>query len=243
MEEMQLRIDEIDGVDVLDDLDIDYRERDLEDLAVDITALHMRASSAFRSGLDHAIGCGFLLIEAKRRLGYGKFLPWVAANTTVSARCAQNYTRLARNTHRFAHLDVHGVHEALSLLAEPLEPDEFPSVDTNPDNVITDYCCPWCSFAWSGDPKPNVGDSPAKRRAGCPAAMPTVRYRFGLTHAADSSSDAPDSDEARRAARLAAFGALHEQAARGAEEYWRTRGLGNRSAGKHAILPNLESEK
>ena len=43
-------------------------------------------------------------------------------------------------------------------------PDDFPGLG---DDLPTDYCCPACGYAWSGNPKPATGETavPADARA------------------------------------------------------------------------------
>jgi hypothetical protein len=58
---------------------------------------HEAASNALRSGLDHAIKAGELLIEAKRQYGkHGQWAQWLADNVDLAERTAQAYMRLAR---------------------------------------------------------------------------------------------------------------------------------------------------
>jgi hypothetical protein len=66
-------------------------------LADDINREHQAAETAARSAIAHALQAGLLLIEAKRRLPHGEFLPWLKENCVVSERQAQNYMRAARN--------------------------------------------------------------------------------------------------------------------------------------------------
>jgi hypothetical protein len=67
----------------------------LPDLAELINAAHDQAHQAARTAIEYAIECGRLLLEAKANVGHGGWLPWVEANTKVSARQSQRYMRLA----------------------------------------------------------------------------------------------------------------------------------------------------
>lgn len=70
---------------------------DSADLVTRIEAEHAAVGLALQSALSHAIACGELLIEAKRRFGeYGEWRPWLTANCSVSARSARVYMALAR---------------------------------------------------------------------------------------------------------------------------------------------------
>jgi hypothetical protein len=91
----------------------------LPELAARIRAEHEATASALRSGIQHAIAAGELLIEAKAQLPHGQWLPWLKDNCALSLRQAQKYMRLARssaNTPLKAHLTID---EALDALAEP----------------------------------------------------------------------------------------------------------------------------
>jgi hypothetical protein len=68
----------------------------LSDLAQAIDREHQAAIGAARSAVEHAITCGQLLLQAKAEVGHGGWLPWLEANTTVSARQSQRYMRLSR---------------------------------------------------------------------------------------------------------------------------------------------------
>jgi hypothetical protein len=66
-------------------------------LVDEIRREHEAAANALRSGLDHAIKAGELLIEAKRRYcKHGQWAQWLADNIDFAERTAQAYMRLAR---------------------------------------------------------------------------------------------------------------------------------------------------
>jgi hypothetical protein len=70
----------------------------LRDLAVRINAEHEAACAAIKSGAEHAMAAGDLLIEAKAALNHhGAWLPWLQQNCEMSERTAQLYMRMARN--------------------------------------------------------------------------------------------------------------------------------------------------
>ena len=69
----------------------------LQSLAAEINKAHDEALASVRTALGHARRAGDLLIEAKRQLGHGAWLPWLRKHCTdVSARTAQKYMQLAR---------------------------------------------------------------------------------------------------------------------------------------------------
>lgn len=75
------------------------------------------AEADYQSAVAHAVNAGEMLIEAKRGVRHGEWLPWLRDNCRVSEREARNYMRLARNRQRVA--DLPTVREAVALLAEP----------------------------------------------------------------------------------------------------------------------------
>jgi hypothetical protein len=72
----------------------------LPELAAQINAEHAAANRAIRTGIEHAMAAGDLLIEAKALLRHGEWGGWLAANCVVSERSARVYMRLARNRDR-----------------------------------------------------------------------------------------------------------------------------------------------
>ena len=99
---------------------------DLSDLATRINAAHDDATNFFALGIEHAITCGDLLIEAKKQISqHGAWLPWLGANCTVSARTAQVYMQLAKaapkkfpsNTQHAAHLAKTSMRTALEIVS------------------------------------------------------------------------------------------------------------------------------
>jgi hypothetical protein len=65
----------------------------LPELAQAIDREHQAAIGAARTALEHAAECGRLLLEAKASVPHGDWLPWLEANTSVSARQSQRYMR------------------------------------------------------------------------------------------------------------------------------------------------------
>lgn len=72
----------------------------LDDLASLANAAHAACEQAVRSALTHARDCGETLIEAKRLVGHGNWLPWVAKYCRFSERQARNYVTIARGWKR-----------------------------------------------------------------------------------------------------------------------------------------------
>jgi hypothetical protein len=55
------------------------------------------ANDAHRNALPRAIEAGQALIDAKRLLKHGEWLPWLKANCVFSERTARVYMQVARN--------------------------------------------------------------------------------------------------------------------------------------------------
>jgi len=99
----------------------------LAELATEINDLHRRAESAMRSGLEHALAAGQLLIEAKAQCQHGDWGQWLANSFEGSERTARAYMQLAKRwpeieskTAEPADLSIDG---ALKMLAAPSEPN------------------------------------------------------------------------------------------------------------------------
>ena len=68
----------------------------LDALADRINAEHEACHSAMQKGLEHALEAGRLLLEAKKGLPHGEWLPWLKGNCPeIGQRTSQNYMRLA----------------------------------------------------------------------------------------------------------------------------------------------------
>jgi hypothetical protein len=97
----------------------------LADLAARINAEHEAVIHAIGRGLDHAINCGRLLIEAKAQLEHGQWLPWLRDHCPASLpeRTASHYMRLARGASELeaksATVADLSVRDALRLLTSP----------------------------------------------------------------------------------------------------------------------------
>lgn len=97
-------------------------EQRLAELAGRINEEHQLCEQSFREGLQHAIGAGELLIEARALCKHGEWLDWLTANCEVSERTAQAYMRVARNRDllgaKAQHVADLSFHDAVMLLAE-----------------------------------------------------------------------------------------------------------------------------
>jgi hypothetical protein len=80
-----------------------------------------------RRAVRDIVEIGRRLCDAKRRLGHGKFLCWIAAEFGWSERTAENFMRIydLSKSEKFANLDVVQLPiSALYLLAAPSTPDQ-----------------------------------------------------------------------------------------------------------------------
>jgi hypothetical protein len=102
---------------------VSYMAR-LEDLAHGIRREHAEAVKNLKFAVMHAIAAGKSLIEAKKQLKHGEWLPWLEQNCEFSERTARGYMRLARLSpekgNAVADLPLR---EALAALAKPREHD------------------------------------------------------------------------------------------------------------------------
>jgi hypothetical protein len=65
-------------------------------VAADINRHHEGALKSANVAINHALEAGKLLLEVKGSLSRGEWLPWLAANVTVSPRQAQRYIAVAQ---------------------------------------------------------------------------------------------------------------------------------------------------
>ena len=84
---------------------------------------HEQVATSMMSVINHAIAAGELLLEAKRQVKHGEWLPWLAENCDIAERTAQVYMRLARTPleKRNAVADL-PLRDALTSLASPSAP-------------------------------------------------------------------------------------------------------------------------
>jgi hypothetical protein len=83
----------------LAELDADVGEylRTDDDLAREINTEHGHVEAYKRNTIQHAIRCGELLLEMKRRVGHGNWLAWVQEHFEASERTARNYMEIAKS--------------------------------------------------------------------------------------------------------------------------------------------------
>jgi hypothetical protein len=69
----------------------------LPELAGRIKVEHEATATALKSGVEHAMAAGDLLLEAKALVKHGQWLPWLADHCAISERTAQLYMRTAKH--------------------------------------------------------------------------------------------------------------------------------------------------
>ena len=98
----------------------------LERLATRIRKEQRAIEAALTSIAAHVMAAGDLLIEAKKKLPHGQWLPWLTIHCEISERTAQVYMQLARkrteieaNPQRAADLTDLTVRKMLTMVAPP----------------------------------------------------------------------------------------------------------------------------
>jgi hypothetical protein len=68
-----------------------------EEMAREINTEHGHVETYKRNTIQHAIRCGEMLLEMKRRVGHGNWLAWVEEHFEASERTARNYMEIAKS--------------------------------------------------------------------------------------------------------------------------------------------------
>lgn len=84
-----------------------------------ITRLHNELYSLFDKGLHKAIQIGELLIQQKRALNHGEWIPWIQENLPFSDQTARNYIRLYLNQNELKSKNVLDLTTAYKALQQP----------------------------------------------------------------------------------------------------------------------------
>jgi len=90
----------------------------LTELAIQINGEHDACEQALKTGVSHAIRAGELLLEAKKAVGHGGWLRWIAGHCMFSARTAQVYVRFATRGKELG-LENLPLRDAMKQLAAP----------------------------------------------------------------------------------------------------------------------------
>jgi hypothetical protein len=90
----------------------------LADLAHRIRAEHEASGTAIKRGLHHAMAAGDLLLEAKKQIKHGQWLPWLKKQCEIPERTASHYMRLARKRSKIGNVADLTVKRAVEMLRE-----------------------------------------------------------------------------------------------------------------------------
>jgi hypothetical protein len=107
---------------------------DLDRLADEITSDCARIADSLLDALLFAINAGQKLKVAKAQLGHGEWLPWLEANTPVSARTAQRWMQL-HTAQAQGKLEANGartIAQAVEVISDPkpqMRPDDAFDLD------------------------------------------------------------------------------------------------------------------
>lgn len=93
-----------------------------------ITRLHNELYSLFDKGLDKAIQIGELLIQQKRALPHGEWIPWIQENLPFSDQTARNYIRLYLNRNELKSKNVLDLTTAYKALQQPKKTERIPMI-------------------------------------------------------------------------------------------------------------------
>lgn len=99
----------------------------LDRLAIRINEQQARIEQAWGMTLELAKEAGEMLIEAKRVVGHGNWLPWIEASCHVSASMAEKYMKVAKGWDALTagnpeHVPNLSIRDAVKLLAKPRQP-------------------------------------------------------------------------------------------------------------------------
>src|SRR5262245_39772562 len=72
-------------------------EHELTQLAQRIRGAHADCEANLQKGLHHALECGHYLLEAKGKIPYWHWIPWVREQCEMSEQLAQRYMRVAKH--------------------------------------------------------------------------------------------------------------------------------------------------
>jgi len=156
----------------------------LADLATRIRAEHEATAAAMKRGCEHAIRAGELLIEAKRLLEHGEWLPWLAEHCDVPERTARLYMRLAQHKFKIgnvADMTVRGAIKALA--APPAEPsgDRGDKTDSRTEMAAALEQQQLDNITTHADFMPPVEPTPKPEAEPCPGGEPAKTAMVALS--------------------------------------------------------------
>ena len=99
---------------------------------------HWQVERLAGESIDNALRAGLALNEAKKRLGHGKWLPWLSENVGISERTARRYMRVDHHRDELANRPRHGRFEhpaaeaMLATVSDAVGPDESQEPTASP---------------------------------------------------------------------------------------------------------------
>jgi len=89
-----------------------------DNIVLEINREHQLFLDSVNNSLQHAIRCGELLIQQKKQLSHGEWLPWVMINCDFSKDKAERYMRIANSATSPNLGEAKTFYSALKLLQE-----------------------------------------------------------------------------------------------------------------------------
>jgi hypothetical protein len=132
-------------------------------LAREINAEHGHVETYKHNTIRHAIRCGELLLEMKRRVGHGNWLTWLEENFEASERTARNYMEIAKSAAVADLRDDATMRSALRALASRSQRKE-PRSEQAREMVDA--------------PRHGLGKTDRRTWAGVPARLSTIKRVF-----------------------------------------------------------------
>lgn len=155
-----------------------------EEIAREINTEHGQVETHKRNTIQHAIRCGELLLEMKRRVGHGNWLAWVAEHFEASERTARNYMEIAKSAAVADLSDDTTMRSALRTLASRSQAEESKSEQaaTMPANdrlPHEDDERPIPDAQVIETPRAGLGKDHQSTWASVPPRLTTIRRVFG----------------------------------------------------------------
>ena len=174
-----------------------------DDLARAINTEHGHVETYKRNTIKHAIRCGELLLEMKKRVGHGNWLAWVEEHFEASERTARNYMEIAKSAAAADLSDATTMRSALRALAARSEASRVSKLEPKEAKAslaLADGHIPiddGMRIAGDGDidpPRAGLAKAHQHTWAGISARLSTARRVFG--EAAGSQFDDHRASEA-----------------------------------------------
>ncbi len=183
-----------------------------EELAREINTEHGHVEAHKRNTIQHAILCGELLLEMKRRVGHGNWLAWVGEHFEASERTARNYMEIAKSAAVADLSDDTTMRSALRALAsrsqseEETKREQAATVPANSRLPLEDDERPIPDAEAVETPRAGLGKDDQSTWASVPSRLTTIRRVFSEAASGelDDRSASKVLYEAAREARQAA---------------------------------------